>query len=76
MINNWHCDYTYQTVAGSLDSYPVVQSSDCYATGTSTTIIENSSTTPLYTQDAGNLIFGIGILTFVVCMTGIIKLLK
>lgn len=29
-VDNQNCTYQYQTVAGSLDSYPVVQSSQCY----------------------------------------------
>jgi len=35
MIQNFHCDYTYQIVAGSLDSYPTPLAADCTITGTS-----------------------------------------
>lgn len=41
-----HCDYTYQTVAGTLDSYPVVQSSQCYTFQEEKIACGSSSSTP------------------------------
>lgn len=35
MITAFHCDYTYQTVSGTLDSYPTPLASDCVITATS-----------------------------------------
>jgi len=36
MIEQFHCDHSYILASSSLDSYPVVVSSDCVITATST----------------------------------------
>jgi len=67
-----NCTYGYQTVAGTLDSYPVVNSSSCTSIGTST----NSTSSPFYTQDNGNITFGIGIIILfqiIICIVIILK---
>jgi len=72
MFGIQHCDYQYQTVAGTLDSYPVVQSSDCTFQATST----NSSTTPTYIQDAGNISWSLGMLGILLIILIGIKIIK
>jgi len=42
-----NCTYDYQTVAGALDSYPVVSASHCFTYGSSTPTVA-SSTVPSY----------------------------
>jgi len=37
LLHTTNCTYDYQTVAGSLDSYPVVSSSTCQTIASSTT---------------------------------------
>ncbi|KND47810.1 MAG: hypothetical protein AB197_01010 [Parcubacteria bacterium C7867-002] len=56
------CTYTYTTVTGSLDSYPVVDSSECSTVSDplSASIISATSS-PVYMQDAGNVSFGISV---------------
>ena len=36
MITSFHCNYTYQQVAGTLDSYPTPLAADCVVTGSTT----------------------------------------
>jgi len=52
MNQSWHCDYTYQTVTGSLDSYPTPLSSDCFVTASSSNSSScgSSTTTPCYNE--------------------------
>ena len=57
------CTYSYTTVAGTLDSYPVVDSSQCSTEylPLSASIISATSS-PVYVQDAGNVSFGLGVI--------------
>lgn len=46
MIQSWHCDYTYQTIEGEIDSYPTPLASDCFVTASSSP--ETSTSTGAY----------------------------
>jgi hypothetical protein len=58
------CIYTYITVQGTLDAYPVVDSSQCSTEypPLSASIISATSS-PVYVQDAGNVSFGLAVVT-------------
>ena len=54
------CTYQYQTVAGTLDSYPVVSTSQCLTTSTTT----YATSTPLTTVQYGDWLLVNGIIVF------------